>query len=231
MNKYRLLIPALGASLLFAGCSRDSSLKKASVTFFEAFNHLCEADTLSLQGQIALLGIDADFSLLLDSPEQQAALTGSTNQGHIAFYLRDGRTYLDYLGTKSASLASNVGIKSDTPLRLPNPFLELDQTARNKVFDSVKMDGDSYAFVMNRSIVSSFLDSYGAVDVDSATLDTVIHDGQIESLQLDVSGTYDIGSAKAPLDLTLDVDDILIDQTVTIDFPADLDSWSSGDAQ
>lgn len=227
MKKLPYLIPVLSVSFLLGGCGQDSKLRQASNTFFEAFNHLCEADTLSMDGHADLLGIDADFTFALDSSDQQAALVADAKGQPIEFYIRNGKTYLNYLGTKSSSLAANLGIEKNTPLHLPNPFLELDGGQRAALFDKVQIDGDRYIFTLNRQKLAAFLDDYGAVDVQSASLETSIVNGQFESLRLEIDGTYDIDIASTPLDATLTFDDILVDQLVSIDFPSDLNSWNA----
>ena len=44
---------------------------------------------------------------------------------YLDFYIKDGKTYLKNMSTKSQSLASKIGIKENTKISAYNPFLDL----------------------------------------------------------------------------------------------------------
>lgn len=211
--------------LTLAGCGQNSSLKQASSTFFRAFNKVSSADSLDLAGDLGALGIAGDFQWKSNSDPQQAALQIDTEEGTYSFYLNEGKTYLDALGTKSSSLAENIGIDADTRLRLPNPFLDMDETERDALFDSVKIEEDTYTFQINPDKLAAFFDSYGAVYVSSASLQCEIVDGEMKTFVFDMQGTYDIDIAQADTPIHIAVDILSADDPVDITFPNDLNTW------
>lgn len=218
------------ALLLVQGCSGTSSLRQASNTFFEAFNHLCEADSLELSGTIEAQGMQADYIYKASANPQQASFVADLPAGQKAsFYLKDGKTYLNYMGEKSSSTAERIGISKEASLRLPNPFLDIPESERASLFDSVKTDKNTYTFTINTNQLSKFLDSYGAVKIDQATLMATIEKEQIQDLDLSVSGTFDLVNSSTPLKLHLSMKTDNIDQPITIDFPADLAAWPKGE--
>lgn len=235
MTPYRTLsraslAAALAFSFAFAGCSsNEQSVKDAANLFFESFNHLCEADTLKVSGTLDLIGTQSQISAqMISSPAQLALSLGQPNaEPLIDFYLRDGRTYLNAMGTKTASVAENIGISKDQKLHLPNPFLELSREERAKLFDSVKVKDDVYTFVINNREAEKFLDYYGAAKVNKATLVTTIHDDVINTLSIDIDGTYEIDTASSDLDLKADLVIEQVGGKMTIDFPADLDTYKT----
>lgn len=222
-----LMSSVLACSMLLGGCSgQKADTAKAADLFFASFNHLCEADTLKGHGTLTAMSstLPLEFALI-SSPAQAELLWGESGNPAAAFYLRDGSTYLNYMGTKSSSKAVNLGINPDEPLHLPNPFLEIPREDREKLFDSVKVDGNAYSFVINPSEMAKFLDSYGAVKVQNASLDTVIENEMISSLSLKIEGTYSVDTASTPLNLAADLTIDEAGDPIEIVWPDDLSSW------
>lgn len=218
-------------SSLAAGCSNSNAdqKKEAVNLFFESWNRLCEADSLKAHGDMNLLRVDLDFNAAYQSQPAELAFLG---KGSVAgqsvdadFYIRDGHTYLNYAGTKSSSLAANLGINEEDGFHMPNPFLELSRSERENLFESVKVEGNEYTFVLKPSEVAKFLDSYGAVDVDKTVLEVEIENKTIRELSIDLKGTYDIDVASTPLTFQADIEIDQVGGTVQIDFPSDLASW------
>lgn len=217
----------LGCICLF-GCSGSADVKTASNEFFEAFNHLCEADSLKAEGELDTMGLAGDFSAAFTSdPSGLSFIYTPDGAQPISFYIRDGRTYLDFMGTKSSSEAENIGIAKDQAFHIPNLFLDLSREDREKLFDQVKVDQDTYTFRFNTGELEKMLDGYGAVKVDRGQLKATLVDGQLEAMTIDVEGQFDVGTAQTDLDLYLEANFSDIDQPITIDYPVDLASWPS----
>lgn len=218
----------LGGSLTFAGCSKPSTdVRSAADLFFSSYNHLCEADTLDVSGTVDVAGLSGDYKAQMVAKPAELALQFENDADglQIAFYIKDGKTYLNYMGTKSSSVAANIGIEEDTELHLPNPFLEISRSDREKLFDSVKVSNDTYTFTLNRSETEKFLDSYGAVEVNKAILEATIENETLRSMSIEVDGIYSVDKTGSPLSLKASMNVDAADTPVTVEFPDDLTSW------
>lgn len=172
------------------------------------------------------MGYEGAFSAAFQSdPSELSFVYTPKNTESISFYIRDGHTYLDFMGTKSSSNVENLGLSKDQEFHLPNLFLDVSRDDREKLFDQVRIDQDTYTFRFNTGELEKMLDSYGAVKVERGQLKATIVDGQLESMTIDVDGQFDVGTAQSDLGLFLEVDFKDVDQPVTIDFPSDLASW------
>lgn len=224
------LIPA-GLSLLLAGgCSQDTKAADAANKFFEAYNHLCEEDGIEANGKIELLGQSAEYTAAFTSEPQQLAISAFLNDGQaVGFYIKDGKTYLDFLGTKSSSEANKIGIDPNEPFHLPNPFLELSKEERANLFENVQVSEDTYTFTIKNSEMDKFLDNYGAAKVNSAKLQATIKEGKITWMSIDVQGRYDIVSDSADLSLAANATITQTGKNVLVDYPADLspETWNA----
>lgn len=230
--KHKLISCTLSLSSLslLAGCQSGSSKAAAVDAFFTAYNKLCEASSLEAEGTIEFSGLEAAYTAAYTSSPQALAISATSGGLPFAsFYIRDGKTYLNYLGTKSSSIASNIGITEDQEFHLPNPFLELSKSEREALFDSVSVNGDAYTFTFNPSKLNPLLDSYGALAIERGTLEAEIVESELRSIDLDLHGKYDIQSASADFDLDMVMQILAVDENVTISFPDDLDTWNQGD--
>lgn len=225
----RFLSILAAASLVFcAGCSNDEKSKTAAVSaFFSAFNKLCEASSFEADGSITLSGLDLDYQIELDqSDDPEVALKVQSGGSDLAsFYIHDEKTYLDFQGTKSQSVASNIGLNPGEKISILNPFLDLSVSERNALFDSYSVKDDTYTFTINPNKLETFLDNYGSVSISKATLKAVITDSELKSMDLDIQGSmaYNGSSDSMTIQFTMNVDSM--NQKLDIVFPDDLDSW------
>lgn len=218
------------SALLLTGCQSDSKKSAYTDLFFSAFNHLCEAETLSVDGTIRLSDLSTNiFGAYTSNPLEVALKTSLGPDQDVAFYIKDGKTYLNYAGTKSQSLAANIGIEDDTNFHIPNPFLDLNRKERDAIFQSItKDDDDFYTYTIAPVMMEKLIDDFGAADIERAVMKTKIVNEQIQSLQLEVEGELEIGTSASPIDLEITLSPIVVDQDVQIDFPDDLSSWNEG---
>ncbi len=236
-----MLLPVMSLFVL-TGCQQnqpDPTLQKASNTFFEAFNHMCEANSLQIQGSAETPTFSAEFTAAFTSQPQELALDIFFTDGHdIGFYIDDGKTYLNYMGTKSSSEASKIGISSTEEFHLPNPFLQLSREDRAEFFKSVEVhesqiDGQeatTYTFTINPTEANKLLDYYGAVKTDKAQLQATICDQEITGMIINFQGVYDLEVSQTNLSLSAQAQVIKMNEKVEVHFPADLHdgNWNAG---
>lgn len=225
--RFCLSLIILCLSVLTAGCSNQKEKEEDLSSVFTAVNHLCEADTLAASGTYDITNIGkGDFRLWIDNDSKLeiAFDTGENPRLEIGFYLRDGKTYLNFLGTKSQSLAANIGIEPDTRLQVYNPFLDLDESQRAELFSSVSRNGNEYTLEINKQKLAAYLDSYGSVGVKKAVVTADIENDEIRNLSIDLqirttmTATMDI---TAKIDLHVDS----MNEPLDIPWPEDLASW------
>ncbi len=241
MKKSRLFLPTLSL-LVLTGCQSnppDTTLQKASNTFFEAFNHMCEANSLQIQGSADTPTFSAEFTATFTSKPQELALNIFFTDGHdIGFYIEDGKTYLDYMGTKSSSEASKIGISSSEDFHLPNPFLQLSREDRAEFFKAVEVhesqidekEATTYTFTINPTEANKLLDYYGAIKTEKAQLQATICEEEITGMIIDFQGVYDLEISQTNLSLSAQAQVIKMNEEVEVHFPADLHTgdWNAG---
>lgn len=221
----------LSSALMFTGCQADRNHSALTDLFFSSFNHLCEAETLSINGTIRLSDLTTDLYIAYNhSPVETAITTDLPEDQQIEFYIHDGKTYLNFFGTKSQSLAANIGIEDSSNFHLPNPFLDLNRKERDAIFESITKEDEEnvYTYTIRPVMMEKLIDDYGAANIDRAVLKTKIVDDQFQFINLEVKGGLEIGTSTSPIDLSLSLDPIQVDTPVEIDFPADLTTWNEG---
>lgn len=230
---YAMAVSFAASSLLLSGCSQPASkqeeLERASNLFFESVNHLFENDAVSFDGELSIMGMQVPYTAAIISDPAEIALSAGSEQGSplVAFYLKEGKTYLDYMGVKTSSVAENIGLPANGKLTLTNPFNELSREDRLALFDAVEIKGDIYTFTINPAELAKTLDSFGAVSIERATLSASIEDANLESLSLDLKGTYDIDTASSSLNFTGSLNVCETGNDVTIVYPDDLDTYTA----
>ncbi len=241
MKKHPLILPAMSLVVL-TGCQSnqpDATLQKASNTFFEAFNHMCEADSLQIQGSADTPTFSAQFTAAFTSKPQELALDIFFTDGHdIGFYIEDGKTYLNYMGTKSSSEASKIGISSTEDFHLPNPFLHLSREDRAEFFKSVEIhesqiddqEATTYTFIINPTEANKLLDYYGAIKTEKAQLQATICGEEITGMIIEFQGVYDLEISQTNLFLSAQAEVLKMNENVEVKFPADLHdgNWNAG---
>lgn len=227
MKKYRMVFLSIFCCLAFAGCSKSQTLSY-SQEFFTAFNHMLEADTLATDGDIEFGMIDTDFVFYLDQSSDDISLaleTGSEAENNqINFYIKDGKTYLDYLGTKSSSVAENIGLGDGQKISVYNPFLDLSDEERAELFDSITLKDNTYTFQINKTNLAAYLDSYGSVSITKAVMTAKITDDEIKNLSLDITGKITMDAASADLVINLNLNVESMNQKIEIPWPDDLNT-------
>lgn len=217
------------------GCSskkNDDDILK----FFNALDKTMDAKSIELKGDITLetpessiYHIDAQLN---QQDSLQLAITlgleanGNKADDYLDFYIKDGKTYLNNMGTKTQSVASNIGIDEDTKLSAYNPFLSFTDEELTDFFESSSKDGNTYTYEIDPAQVASLLDSLGTVSVDNATVTATIEDQIIKHLIVSCSGTQSSDSGdSANFSLTANIEVKHYNSLDTVTFPDDLDSY------
>lgn len=225
--KKRILALAAAFLVFLAGCSSNSQKEQAVSKFFAAVNQIFEAKTLDASGSLEYGSAVYPYTLQFDQTGENIELAFSVNSTSLpaAFYIKDGKTYLNYFGTKSSSVAENIGLGEGSKLNLYNPFLNLTTDERNEAFDSVTVKGDTYTYTLNTTKLSTLLDSYGSSSVTKAVMDVTYDGSQIKKLVFTFKGSVSFGSEAMELSAVLTMDINALNTDVTIDYPADLDTY------
>lgn len=225
-----ILMVCLVLLVMNTACAKPAN-KQDVQTFFTAFNHLLEANSLEATGNISTGKLRTDFHLWLDQKDQVslALQAGSGNVDAISFYIHDGKTYLDYLGVKSSSKAENIGLKPGSKISIYNPFLDLSDSQRQDMFDKITRKDDDYTFAINKSALAKLLDSYGSCTISKAEMTCTIIGEQLKTLSLSAKGNINMDGNKADLSIDLSLDVLSMNQPVTVPFPDDLNTWPGAD--
>jgi hypothetical protein len=220
-------------SVVFCACSskNDSDV----LTFFSAFNQTLQAKSADVKGSISMKNLTAstiDFDLqFMQEDDLQLALSVDLSSGtnsvedYLSFYIKDGKTYLNNLGTKSQSLAENIGLGDGMNLSSMNPFLDYTNDELLELFDGASHNGDVYTYTLDATQMSLLLDSMYTVKVSKADMTAVINDGLIESLTLYVAGNQEINEQNANFEIQIDLKVSSLNSVKSIDFPSDLSSY------
>lgn len=213
--------------LFLSACSAKPAEKSEIDTVFEAINHLCEAKTLQAKGSFDVTTFGkGDIELWIEN-ENQFQIAAQSNPGTksaIEFYLKDGKTYLNYHGEKTQSVAANIGIDSDEPMKFYNPLLDLSQEERDEIFTNVTKDGNTYSMEIDKYKLAQLLDNFGAVGVRQAVLSVTIENDEIRNISMNA----DIRSALMPasnIKMKFSLDVISMNQKLDMPWPSDLDSY------
>lgn len=227
LNRLAAFLVSLMMAFSLAGCSQKATQADKDAVY-AAWNQLCEATSLEAEGSYEFNGNKGDFQLWMDDSTdngpQVAFLFGPGGSDPSAFYLKDLKTYLNFNGTKSQSLASNLGITKDTKLTAYNPLLDLDAQSRDHLFSSVTVDNGSYVFDLDKTGLQDLLDEYGSFQCEKAQITFRLEQDEISEINIDCKGTVDMG-VSVGINVKADIQIIEINQPVTFPWPDDLDSY------
>lgn len=234
MKKIVSLLFIFGMVLSLTGCQSRKN-DDDILTFFNAFDHTLEADSCELNGSLniktnnnstmrvkAQLNQKKQIELAL-----QVGLESNGNEAndYLDFYIKDGKTYLKNLDTKSQSVATNIGIKKNSKLSAYNPFLDFSDKELTDFFTTSEKNGNTYSYTINNDSLSKALDSYGTVDINEATLKATIKKNVIRHLELYAKGKQTIDDQTDAFEITIKLNLSKYNKLTTVTFPDDLDSY------
>lgn len=234
MKKIFTLILTCFLSLSLSGCS-SSKNNEDILTFFNALDNTLNLKSAQISGTLDMkdskLNIDAQ---ILQKEDLQIASTiglvagGNAQNNFLNFYIKDGKTYLNSMGTKTQSTVDKIGLKTNSKLNTYNPFLDLTDDQLCELFDSSKKENDTYTFKVNTSKLATLLDNMGSIKLDNATLEATIKNKNISHLVLSFTGKQTVDDASANIDVSVELS---IKKLNKINFPNDLDSYTKETAE
>ena len=234
MKKFLTLIITCFLSLSLAGCS-NSKNNDDILTFFDALGNTLNLKSAQINGTLDMkdskMNIDAQ---ILQKEDLQVAsniglVAGKNVQNNfLNFYIKDGKTYLNSMGTKTQSTVDKIGLKKNSKLNAYNPFLDLTDDQLCELFDSSKKEDNNYTFKVNTSKLATLLDNMGSVKLDHATLVATIKNEKISHMILSFTGTQTVDDASADIDVSIELS---IKKLNKINFPNDLDNYKNETAE
>lgn len=234
MKKILTLIITCFLSLSLVGCS-NSKNNDDILTFFDALGNTLNLKSAQISGTLDMKDskMNIDAQILQKEDLQVATSIGLVAGDHVKnnflnFYIKDGKTYLNSMGTKTQSTVDKIGLKKNSKLNAYNPFLDLTDDQLCKLFDSSKKENDTYTFKVNTSKLATLLDNMGSVKLDHATLVATIKNEKISHMILSFTGTQTVDDANADIDVSIELS---IKKLNKINFPNDLDNYKNETAE
>lgn len=228
MKKFLTLIITCFLSLSLAGCS-SSKNNDDILTFFDALGNTLNLKSAQISGTLDMKDskMNIDAQILQKEDLQVATSIGLVAGDHVKnnflnFYIKDGKTYLNSMGTNTQSTVDKIGLKKNSKLNTYNPFLDLTNDQLCELFDSSKKENDTYTFKINTSKLATLLDNMGSIKLDDATLEATIKNKKISHMILSFTGKQTINKASADIDISIELS---IKKLNKINFPNDLDSY------
>ena len=228
MKKFLTLILTCFLSLSLAGCS-SSKNNDDILTFFDALGNTLNLKSAQISGTLDMKDskMNIDAQILQKEDLQVATSIGLVAGDHVKnnflnFYIKDGKTYLNSMGTKTQSTVDKIGLKKKSKLNTYNPFLDLTNDQLCELFDSSKKENDTYTFKINTSKLATLLDNMGSIKLDDATLEATIKNKKISHMILSFTGKQTVNKASADIDISIELS---IKKLNKINFPNDLDSY------
>ena len=234
MKKILTLIITCFLSLSLSGCS-NSKNNEDILAFFNALDNTLNLKSAQISGTLDMKDskLNVDAQILQKEDLQVASNIGlvagkNVQNNFLNFYIKDGKTYLNSMGTKTQSTVDKIGLKKNSKLNAYNPFLDLTDDELCELFDSSKKENDTYTFKVNTSKLATLLDSMGSVKLDNATLDATIKNRKISHMILSFTGKQTVDEASADIDISIELS---IKKLNKINFPNDLDSYTKETAE
>ena len=211
MKKFLTLIITCFLSLSLAGCS-SSKNNDDILTFFDALGNTLNLKSAQISGTLDMKDskMNIDAQILQKEDLQVATSIGLVAGDHVKnnflnFYIKDGKTYLNSMGTKTQSTVDKIGLKKNSKLNTYNPFLDLTNDQLCELFDSSKKENDTYTFKINTSKLATLLDNMGSIKLDDATLEATIKNKKISHMILSFTGKQTVNKASADIDISIEL--------------------------
>lgn len=234
MKKILTLIITCFLSLSLSGCS-NSKNNEDILAFFNALDNTLNLKSAQISGTLDMKDskLNVDAQILQKEDLQVTSNIGlvadkNVQNNFLNFYIKDGKTYLNSMGTKTQSTVDKIGLKKNSKLNAYNPFLDLTDDELCELFDSSKKENDTYTFKINTSKLATLLDNMGSVKLDNATLEATIKNRKISHMILSFTGKQTVDEASADIDISIELS---IKKLNKINFPNDLDSYTKETAE
>lgn len=228
----RLLVLCLAFSL--CGCSSSKNKEDIQVVF-DALNTTLKAKSGSIVGEIEYntkteQKISLKLDLIQNGDMQLKAIMGLESQGnkiddYLDFYIKDGKTYLNNMGTKSQSVASNIGIDTTKTLAVYNPFLDFSTNELSALFDSTSKKDNTYTLKLDPQKLATLLDGMGTLKVNKATIVATVEENHLSYLDVLITGNQTFNSSSYDVEIHFVGTVENFNSLDNIDFPDDLNEY------
>lgn len=233
MKKIIALFMTFCLCLALTGC--QSKNNEDILAFFSAFHNTLDTESGTIEGSIEMASIENSVIDLHMQYRQvddlQLALRvdlesgGNRQNDFLCFYIRDGKTYLNSMGTTSQSVASNLGLDTHQKISVKDPFMNFSDEELASFMESSSRSGNTYSYTLNSQMISTLLDSYGTVTLEEATLEAVIEDDILQEFTLRIAGQQSIVSDSSDIDFTIHCQISDFNSLDQVDFPDDLTNY------
>lgn len=233
MKKLYTLILTLILSISLTACSKPN--KQAALEFFDTFNTTLKADSGIFEGEFSSKSnVDSTlrFQIQLNQKEElnlaaRIDLIADRNiQEHfIDFYIKDGNTYLNALGTRSKSTLANLGINKNDKLNIYNPLLSFTNDEILEFIDAATKENDTYSIDLKTRKIEVLFDSLGSVSLKKAHIEAVEKNGIIEQLHITIEGKQTINNEHADTMIEIKLRTKKYNELDVVAFPDDLNSY------
>lgn len=234
MKKIVTFIITCFLSVSLIGCSHSKN-NDDILAFFDALDNTLNLTSADVSGTLNMKDskLNIDAQILQKDDLQVASSIGLEANKHVQnnflnFYIQDGKTYLNSMGTKTQSTVDKIGLKKNQKLNAYNPFLDCTDDELCALFDSSKKEGNNYSFTINTGKLAALLDNLGSVKLDKANLEATIKNKKISHLILNFTGTQTIEKKSADIDISIELN---IKKLNKISFPDDLDTYTKETAE
>lgn len=234
MKKIFTFIITCFLSISLLGCSKTKN-NNDILMFFDALDNTMNLKSAQISGTLDMkdtkLNIDAK---ILQKDELQVASSIGLEAGKnvqnnfLNFYIKDGKTYLNSMGTKTQSTVEKIGLKKNSKLNTYNPFLDCTDDQLCELFDSSKKENNNYTFSVNTTKLAALLDNMGSIKLNKADLQATIQNKKISHLVLNFTGKQTVDKASADIDVSITLN---IKKLNSITFPKDLDTYKKETAE
>lgn len=211
MKKIITLFMTFCLCIALTGC--QSKNNEDILAFFSAFHNTLDTESGTIEGSIEMASVEDSVIDLHMQYRQvddlQLALRvdlesgGNRQDDFLCFYIRDGKTYLNSMGTTSQSVASNLGIDTHQKISVKDPFMNFTDEELTSLMESSSRSGNTYSYTLDSQMISTLLDSFGTVTLEKATLEAVIEDNILQEFTLHIVGSQNIESDTSDVDFTI----------------------------
>ncbi len=222
-------------AMIFSLSACSSKNKDDILLFFDALDNTLKTDSGEIIGKIDMKGdspytIDFDIQYIQIGDIQLAAIVdleagGNIQKDFLDFYIKDGKTYLNSMGTKTQSVVENIGLERNKKIAVYNPFLSFNDNELTSFFKSSSHKGTTYTFDIDAKRLTTLIDAYGTFNASKAQIIADIENDLLNSVSLTIKGEQNINDKKADVDMTIEFTISDLNSLDHIEFPDDLDSY------
>lgn len=222
-------------AMIFSLSACSSKNKDDILLFFDALDNTLKTDSGRFNGKVDMKGdspytIDFDIQYIQVGDIQLAAIIdleagGNVQKNFLEFYIKDGKTYLNSMGTKTQSVVENIGLERNKKIAVYNPFLSFNDSELASFFKSSSHKGTIYTFDIDAKRLTTMIDAYGTFNATKAQIIADIENDLLNSVSLNIKGQQNINDQKADIDITVEFVITDLNSLDHIDFPNDLDSY------